>query len=138
MKYYLIGIKGSGMSALAGLLYDLGNTVVGYDDSIEYKFTLEGLKKRGIEVYHDDSFVPENDFIVCYSNAIGESHKEIKRLKELNLKMIKYQDLIGNLTKMYETISVSGTHGKTTTSLMISSILDKYKGCNYFVGDGCS
>lgn len=136
MKYYLIGIKGSGMSALASLLYDLGNTVVGYDDSIEYKFTLEGLNKRGIEVYHDDSFIPDSDFIVCYSNAIGESHKEIKRLKELNLKMIKYQDLIGNLTKIYETISVSGTHGKTTTSLMISSILDKYKGCNYFVGDG--
>ncbi|MBQ8472179.1 MAG: UDP-N-acetylmuramate--L-alanine ligase [Bacilli bacterium] len=136
MKYYLIGIKGSGMSALASLLYDLGNTVVGYDDSLEYKFTLEGLKKRGIEVYHDDSFIPDSDFIVCYSNAINESHEEIKRLKKINLKMIRYQDLIGNLTKMYETISVSGTHGKTTTSLMISSILDKHMGCNYFVGDG--
>ena len=37
MNYYLIGIKGSGMSALASILHDLGNTVVGYDDSIEYK-----------------------------------------------------------------------------------------------------
>ena len=37
MKYYLIGIKGSGMSALASILSDLGNTVVGYDDSLEYK-----------------------------------------------------------------------------------------------------
>ncbi len=136
MKYYLIGIKGSGMSALAGLLYDLGNMVVGYDDSIEEKFTINGLKERGIEIYHDSSFNPSSDFIVCFSNAINEHHKEIKRLKELGLKMIRYQDLIGSLTKEYETISVSGTHGKTTTSLMISSILDKTIGCNYFVGDG--
>lgn len=136
MKYYLIGIKGSGMSALASLLHDLGNKVVGYDDSIEYKFTLEGLNKRNIKIYHDDSFIPDEDFIVCFSNAISDSHKEIQRLKKLNLQMIKYQDLIGSLTKKFETISVSGTHGKTTTSLMISSIIDSTLGCNYFVGDG--
>ena len=136
MKYYLIGIKGSGMSALASILYDLGNTVVGYDDSVEYKFTLDGLNKRNIRIYHDDGFFPDKDFIVCFSNAISENHKEIVRLKKLNLKMIRYQDLIGNLTKIYETISVSGTHGKTTTSLMISSIIDYVYGCNYFVGDG--
>ena len=136
MKDYLIGIKGSGMSALAGLLYDLGNEVVGYDDSTDIKFTLDGLKKRGIEVYHDDTFKPSIDFIVCFSNAINENHKEIVRLKKLGLKMIRYQDLIGSLTKEFETISVSGTHGKTTTSLMLSSILDKEVGCNYFVGDG--
>jgi len=136
MKYYLIGIKGSGMSALAGLLHDLGCVVVGYDDSLEYKFTLDGLNKRGIKVYHNDEFKPSNDFIVCYSNAVSKEHQEIKRMQGLNLEMIKYQDLIGNLTKEYETISVSGTHGKTTTSLMIASVLDKEFGCNYFVGDG--
>ena len=136
MKYYLIGIKGSGMSALASLLYDLGNIVVGYDDSVEYKFTLEGLNKRNIKIYHDNSFIPDKDFIVCFSNAVNENHPEITRLKELNLKMVKYSDLIGSLTKKYDTISVSGTHGKTTTSLMISSILDSSLGCNYFVGDG--
>ena len=136
MKYYLIGIKGSGMSALAGLLYDLGNEVVGYDDSTDIKFTLDGLTKRGIKVYHDDTFNPSIDFIVCFSYAINENHKEIVRLKKLGLKMIRYQDLIGSLTKEFETISVSGTHGKTTTSLMLSSILDKEVGCNYFVGDG--
>lgn len=134
MKYYLIGIKGSGMSALANLLYDLGNIVVGYDDSLEYKFTLEGLNKRNIKIYHDDSFIPSDDYILCYSNAISLEHKELKRLK--NLKMVKYQDLIGSLTKKFETISISGTHGKTTTSLMIASVLDKAIGCNYFVGDG--
>jgi len=136
MKYYLIGIKGSGMSALAGLLHDLGNVVVGYDDSTEYKFTEAGLKGRGIEIYHDDSFIPTSDFIVCYSNAFSKEHKEIKRLINLGLKQIDYQELIGSLTKKYDTISVSGTHGKTTTSLMISSVLDSFCGTNYFVGDG--
>ena len=62
MKYYLIGIKGSGMSALASLLHDLGNTVVGYDDSLEEKFTMQGLNQRGIKVYHDDSFIPDKDY----------------------------------------------------------------------------
>ena len=136
MKYYLIGIKGSGMSSLASLLYDLGNTVVGYDDSLENKFTMKGLKKRNIKIYHDDSFKPTNDFLVCYTNAINENHREIIRMKQFNLTMIKYQDLIGELTKKYETISVSGTHGKTTTSLMIANIFEKTFGCNYFVGDG--
>ena len=136
MKYYLIGIKGSGMSALASILHDLGNIVVGYDDSTEYKFTIDGLNKRGIKIYHDDTFIPSEDYIVCYSNAIKKDHKELKRLESFNLKHIKYQDLIGSLTKKYETISVSGTHGKTTTSLMISSIIDSVYGCNYFVGDG--
>ena len=136
MKYYLIGIKGSGMSALASILYDLGNTVVGYDDSVEYKFTLEGLEKRNIKIYHDASFNPDHDYIVCYSNAIKDSHPEIQRLRKLNLEYIRYQDLIGNLSRQFETISVSGTHGKTTTSLMISNILDYCYGANYFVGDG--
>ena len=136
MKYYLIGIKGSGMSALAGILHDLGNTVVGYDDGLEYKFTLKGLEARKIKIYHDDSFIPDSDYIVCYSNAISKDHKELKRLEKYNLKHIKYQDLIGSLTKKYETISVAGTHGKTTTSLLISNILDSEIGANYFVGDG--
>jgi len=136
MKYYLIGIKGSGMSALASILHDLGNTVVGYDDSIEKKFTLKGLEERNIKIYHDDSFIPDGDYIICSSNAISHDHKELKRLEKYNLEHIRYQDLIGELTKKYETISVSGTHGKTTTSLLISNILDKEFGTNYFVGDG--
>ena len=48
MKYYCLGIKGAGMSTLANILYDLGNEVVGYDDVKDYKFTCEGLEKRGI------------------------------------------------------------------------------------------
>ena len=54
MKYYCIGIKGSGMATLAEILYDLGNEVSGYDDYKDYKFTQEGIDKRGIKIYYDN------------------------------------------------------------------------------------
>lgn len=46
MKYYCIGIKGTGMSTLAQILHDLGNTVSGYDDARDHKFTQDGLEKE--------------------------------------------------------------------------------------------
>ena len=137
MKYYFIGIKGSGMSTLANLLYDLGNDIVGYDDSTGYKFTMDGLNKRGIKIYHGED-VPEldKDTIVTYTAAINEEHHEVKRVKELGYQLIPYQELMGSITKHFETTCVCGTHGKTTTSLMISEMIGNSLGCSYFVGDG--
>ena len=53
MKYYCIGIKGTGMSTLAQILSDLGNTVSGYDDAKGHKFTQDGLEERNIPIYYD-------------------------------------------------------------------------------------
>lgn len=137
MKYYLIGIKGSGMSTLANLLYDLGNSVVGYDDAVGYKFTMEGLEKRGIKIYHGNMYpILDKDTIVTYTAAIDETHHEVRRVKALGYKIVAYKDLIGQITRKFETTCVCGTHGKTTTSLMISDILNKAFGCSQFVGDG--
>ncbi len=136
MKYYCIGIKGAGMSTLAQILYDLGNVVIGYDDVREYKFTEDGLQKRGIKIYNDQSCNLDSDTIVTYSAAVSLFHLEIQRAKKLGLKIKKYHDIIGDITKMFTTISVCGTHGKTTTSSLIAHILKNTKGCNYFIGDG--
>ena len=135
MKYYCIGIKGAGMSTLANILSDLGNDVSGYDDTVKYKFTEEGLDKRGIKIYHEPHPI-DSDTIVTYSKAFSIDHTEIKRVRELGLTMRDYNQVVGDVTAMFETIGISGTHGKTTTSLLISDILKNTVGCNYFVGDG--
>ena len=135
MKYYCIGIKGAGMSTLANILFDLGNDVSGYDDAKKYKYTEEGLNKRNIKIFYDEHPI-DKDTIVTYSKAFSSDHPEIKRVRELGLTMKEYNQVVGDVTGMFETIGVSGTHGKTTTSLLISDILRNTIGCNYFVGDG--
>lgn len=136
MKYYCIGIKGAGMATLANLLYDLGNEVSGYDDVRDYKFTQEGLDSRGINIFYDGNHEIDKDTIVTYSKAFSEDHKELVRVREMGLTIKKYNELIGDLTDKYKTISVSGTHGKTTTSSLITHVLNDVCGCNYFIGDG--
>lgn len=136
MKYYCLGIKGAGMSTLANILYDLGNEVIGYDDVKDYKFTEEGLRKRGIKIFYDDSCNLDKDTIVTYSVALDINHKELQRVRNLGLKVMKYNDILGDITSQFETICVSGTHGKTTTSSLITHILDKVYKVNYFIGDG--
>ncbi|MEG2620822.1 MAG: UDP-N-acetylmuramate--L-alanine ligase [Bacilli bacterium] len=136
MKYYCIGIKGSGMSTLAQILFDLGNDVSGYDDVKEYKFTEDGLNKRNIKIYYDNEHNIDKDTIVTYSKAFSSEHPEIKRVKALGLTIKPYNDLLGDLSNMFKTISVCGTHGKTTTSSLIAHVLKPTKGCNYFIGDG--
>lgn len=136
MKYYCLGIKGAGMSTLACILHDLGNEVVGYDDVSDYKFTQEGLEKRGIKIYSDNIHELDKDMIVTHSVALKNDHKELVRAKEAGLKIEKYNEILGNLTAMFNSICVSGTHGKTTTSSLITHILNGVGSVNYFIGDG--
>ena len=136
MKYYCIGIKGSGMATLACLLKDLGNEVCGYDDAKDFKFTEKGLNERNIKIFYDGSYNLDKDTIITASKAFSGNHKEIMRVKNLGLEITPYNEIMGNLTSLFKTISVCGTHGKTTTSSLISHVVDKVLGCNYFIGDG--
>jgi len=136
MKYYCIGIKGTGMSTLAQILYDLGNEVSGYDDAKGHKFTQDGLEQRGIPIYYDHNHKINPDTIVTYSVAFKEDHEEMKRVRKLGLTVKKYSEIMGDVIDMFETIGVSGTHGKTTTSSLIRHLLEPTLGCNYFIGAG--
>ena len=136
MKYYCIGIKGSGMATLACLLSDLGYEVSGYDDTKDFKFTEKGLDLRNIKIYYDHSKEIDENTIITASKAFSLDHPEIKRILDEGYKLTPYNEIIGDLTNKFRTVSICGTHGKTTTSSMISHIVNNTLGCNYFIGDG--
>ena len=136
MKYYCIGIKGTGMSTLAQILSDLGNDVSGYDDAKGHKFTQDGLEARNIPIYYDGNHEISPDTIVTYSVAFKEDHPEMKRVKSLGLTIKKYNEIMGDVIDAFTTVGVSGTHGKTTTSSIIRHLLENTVGCNYFIGAG--
>ena len=135
MKYFFAGIEGSGMASLASMLYDSGNEVIGCDDAKVYSFTLEELNKRNIKVYKNADNLTK-DMIYVYTSAVHQDHYSYKKAKQLGCKMYEYFEMIGLLTKKYNTICISGTHGKTTTTAMLSNILKNTIGTNYLVGDG--
>lgn len=113
------------MSTLAQMLSDMGYEVSGYDDAKDYKFTQKGLEDRHIPIYYDSTHDIPKDTIVTFSKAFQEDHKEIQRVKKLGLTIKPYNEIVGDLTKEFETISVCGTHGKTTTTSMIKHLLEK-------------
>lgn len=118
-KIYFIGINGIGMSGLAKIMKIKGFEVSGADLSRSY--ITEELENLGIKVYseHDASNVKNCDTIVM-SSAIKEDNPEYKYAKENNIPMIKRGELLGQLINAETGIAVAGTHGKTTTSSMLS------------------
>ena len=135
MKYFMAGIKGSGMSGLACMLHDLGNEVIGYHDLTYYAVTEPPLRERNIPIYNDVSHL-DKGMIVINTAAIHEDHKVIKRARELHLTVKGYFEIIGDLTRKYNSICIAGTHGKTTTTALLSRILVNTIGTNYLIGDG--
>lgn len=136
MKYYLIGIKGAGMSALGLILNDLGYNIVGYDDNKEHQFTEDKLTLRGIKIYTEDNDEIDENTIIVRSSAISEDHPQMLKAKELDLRMYEYNEMLGKLANMFDLITVAGCHGKTTTTSMMAHVLGNITGCNYLIGDG--
>ncbi|MEA1975669.1 MAG: Mur ligase domain-containing protein, partial [Bacillota bacterium] len=120
---HFIGIGGIGNSAIAEILLDKGLKVSGSD--IKKSKITDNLQNKGAIIYigHNSSNIGDSD-IVVYSSAINEKNTEYIKAKELELPLYNRAKILGNLMDTYETgIAISGTHGKTTTTSMITTIL---------------
>lgn len=117
---HMIGIGGVSMSGIAAILKNWGFHITG-SDSAESENTIK-LNELGIMVTigHNLEDVKNSD-IVVYSAAIKQDDPEMMEAKNLNIPTIERADFLGELTRCYkDTICISGTHGKTTTTSMIS------------------
>lgn len=119
---HFIGIGGIGMSALAEALKAMGYNIQGSDNSSSYN--TERLLKKEIKIFlqHSKSNLQGVDLVVI-SSAIKEDNIEYKEAIDNNIQVIKRADLLAELMKQKIAITISGTHGKTTTSSLTSYIL---------------
>lgn len=134
-KYHFIGIKGSGMSSLAQIAYDMGHEVQGSDEET-YFFTQEKLEQRNIPMYGYSAENIKEGFEVILGNAFDETHIEYRAAKDLGLKIYTYAQFLGKLLDEIPSIAVTGAHGKTTTSTMVSNIFKHNFVTSYLIGDG--
>ena len=125
-KIHLIGIGGTGMTALANLLLEKGYLLSGSDKN-DFS-TRKILEKRGVKIYigHQANNIKKAD-IVVYSSAIPNNNVEFKTAKEIKLPLFNRFDFLMNILAEKKIISVAGTHGKSTTVAMITHILEKVK-----------
>lgn len=133
--YHFVGIKGSGMSALALILHDKGYDVQGSDVK-KYFFTQKNLEDVGIPMFVFDKANIREGMTIIAGNAFPDSHEEIVRAKELGLPIKRYHDFLGELSNQYTSIAVTGSHGKTSTTGLLSHVLSGIKGTSYLIGDG--
>ena len=133
--YYFIGIQGTGMSALAIILKQLGYNVKGSDVDKTF-FTKKELINNNIEVlvYNENNIT--KDLTIIKGASITEDNVELKKARSINAEIIEYEEMLGRITKQFKTICIAGCHGKTTTTAMTSLILDNTIGTNYLIGDG--
>ena len=135
MIYHFIGIKGTGMGALAQIMKSLGYEVQGSDKD-DHFFTEDALIEAGIKILSFDAENIKEGMVIVQGNAFRDDNVEVARAKELDLKIYTYQEMVGKLTEMFMTIGISGCHGKTTTTSMMAHVLKNITGSNYLIGDG--
>jgi UDP-N-acetylmuramate--alanine ligase len=130
LKYvYFLGIGGIGMSAIARWFLQNGYLVAGYDKT-ESSLTKQ-LSEEGMQIHYIDSIdlIPneflqnQEETLFIYTPAIPENHVEKNFLFSMGIKLWKRSEILGWITQQIPTLAVAGTHGKTTTSSMLTHIL---------------
>ena len=124
VKVHFIGIGGISMSGLAEILLDRGFTVSGSDR--EPSELTRILEDKGVRVYYGQvaGNITDDVELVVYTAAIREDNEEFAEVKRRGLPMLTRAELLGQIMKNYEVaVAVAGTHGKTTTTSMVTDIL---------------
>lgn len=136
MAYHFIGIKGTGMAALASILYDEHKEVTGSDIE-KYIFTQDELEKRGIAITtFDASHIHDHDTCII-GLSFDETNPEVKAaVQNPTVKTYYYNEYLGKLLESYTSISVAGTHGKSTTTGILGHVLPQLLPTGYLIGDG--
>ena len=134
---YFIGIGGIGMSAIARYYNVKGYKVSGYDKTPSP--LTHALEAEGIEVHYEDNidFVPKDieSTLVVYTPAIPKDMGELVYVQEHGYRVIKRSRMLGEISAGQRCMAVAGTHGKTTTSTLVSHIFtDSGEGCSAFLG----
>ncbi|UAB79162.1 UDP-N-acetylmuramate--L-alanine ligase [Erythrobacter sp. SCSIO 43205] len=121
---HFVGIGGIGMSGIAEVMHNLGYSVQGSD--LAEGPSVERLRKRGITVHigHAKENV-EGAAVVVTSTAVRRTNPEVAHALEHRIPVVRRAEMLAELMRLKSTVAVAGTHGKTTTTSMIASLLDK-------------
>jgi len=123
---HFVGIGGIGMSGLALIMHELGFKIQGSDLSINKN--IERLRQKKIKIFNNHkSLNIKKCTILVVSSAIKPDNSELKKAKRLNLPVYKRAEMLGHIVSLMTNLVVTGSHGKTTTTSLISSIFSKAK-----------
>ena len=119
---HFIGIGGIGMSAIADVVLTLGHIVSGSD--LSDSEIIQKLRSRGAKIWdsHLASNIQDSDLVVV-SSAIDDSNPEIKAAREKKIPIMKRAEMLAELMHLKQGIAIAGTHGKTTTSSLIATLM---------------
>ncbi|MEO1626432.1 MAG: UDP-N-acetylmuramate--L-alanine ligase [Bacteroidota bacterium] len=120
---YFVGIGGIGMSALARYFNGLGKTIYGYDKT-ETSLTRK-LVEEGMTIHYEErpEAIPEGIDLVVYTPAVPDSHRELVYFRQHQYPLKKRAEVLGIISRNRRCIGVAGTHGKTTTSSLLTHVL---------------